>query len=233
LPHQTAQSWRESLDVLLSSGVDHASVYMLEVDEDSRLGREILAGGARYRSATVPTDDLVADLYLEAIEVLNRNGLAQYEISNFAHPGAESQHNIKYWSRQPYLGFGLDAHSMLRLPDGEAVRFQNADELQPYLDGAGFAEIQPISRQQALEEVWFLGLRMNQGISGADLEREFGEIDAHSYHQIVSDLSADGLLESAEDRIRLTERGKLMSNEVFARFLSDAPMQEFAVFTID
>ena len=125
LPHQTAESWRESLDVLISSGVDHASIYMLEVDEDSRLGRELIGGGGRYHAGAVPTDEMVADFYLEAIEILIASGLAQYEISNFARAGAASRHNMKYWLRQPYLGFGLDAHSMLRTADDGAVRFQD------------------------------------------------------------------------------------------------------------
>ncbi len=136
LPHQTAESWRESLDVLVSSGVDHASIYMLEVDEDSRLGRELIEGGGRYHAGAAPTDEMVADFYLEATEVLSASGLAQYEISNFARAGAGSRHNMKYWLRQPYLGFGLDAHSMLRTADGGAVRFQTGDDLATFLDGA-------------------------------------------------------------------------------------------------
>ncbi len=86
---------------------------MLEIDEDSRLGSELIAGGKRYHAHFVPDEDATADFYFEACEKLNAAGIAQYEISNFARPRFESRHNLKYWTRQPYLGFGLDAHSML------------------------------------------------------------------------------------------------------------------------
>ncbi|HEV2698690.1 MAG TPA: radical SAM family heme chaperone HemW, partial [Terriglobales bacterium] len=113
LPHQTLQSWQHSLDDLIATGVPHASVYMLEVDEDSRLGRELIAGGQKYHAHFVPDEDLTADMYEIACDGLNAAGIQQYEISNFARPGFESKHNSKYWTRQPYLGFGVDAHSML------------------------------------------------------------------------------------------------------------------------
>ena len=113
LPHQSAESWQESLQQVIASEVPHASVYMLEVDDDSRLGRELIAGGTRYHAHFVPDDDATADFYLSACEMLSAAGISQYEISNFSRPGFESRHNLKYWTRQPYLGFGVDAHSML------------------------------------------------------------------------------------------------------------------------
>ena len=208
--------------MLQSSGVDHASVYMLEVDEDSRLGRELLDGGGRYHAGAVPTDEMAVDFYLEAVEVLGRYGLAQYEISNFACPGAAAVHNRKYWLRQPYLGFGLDAHSMLRCTDGSAVRFQTGDDLGAFLDGAGWEDVQHVSQRQALEEAWFLGLRLNEGVSLAALEQEFGEVEAHRYDDEISELQILDLMERLEGRLRLTERGRLMSNEVFERFIGEA-----------
>src|SRR5215813_3538261 len=120
LPHQTRESWRDSLNQAIETGVPHLSVYMLEVDEDSRLGRELIAGGTKYHAHFVPDDDLTAGFYETACERLNDAGIAQYEISNFARAGFESRHNLKYWTRQPYLGFGVDAHSMLPLRDGES-----------------------------------------------------------------------------------------------------------------
>src|ERR1044071_7405879 len=113
LPHQTRESWEYSLEQAIATGAPHVSVYMLEVDEDSRLGRELIAGGTKYHAHFVPDDDLTAELYLEACEKLNASGIAQYEISNFSRSGLESTHNLKYWARQPYMGFGVDAHSML------------------------------------------------------------------------------------------------------------------------
>src|SRR6266700_2355998 len=124
LPHQTRESWDQSLNALIATGVPHASVYMLEVDEDSRLGRELIAGGQKYHAHFVPDDDLTAGFYEIACERLNGAGIEQYEISNFARPGHEARHNLKYWTRRPYLGFGVDAHSMLLVTDtSSAVRF--------------------------------------------------------------------------------------------------------------
>ncbi len=114
LAGQTFASWQASLDALVDSGVPHASIYMLEVDEDSRLGREMLAGGVRYHAGLVPSEDAIARMYSLAIEQLAGAGLAQYEISNFCRPGFASRHNLRYWQRRPYLGLGLDASSMLR-----------------------------------------------------------------------------------------------------------------------
>ncbi|HEX4032184.1 MAG TPA: radical SAM family heme chaperone HemW [Terracidiphilus sp.] len=113
LAGQTPASWDESLDALLAADLPHASVYMLEIDEESRLGREMLNGGARYYAELVPTDDAIADMYAHAIERLAQAGLAQYEISNFSTAGFQSRHNLRYWQRRPYLGVGLDASSAL------------------------------------------------------------------------------------------------------------------------
>ncbi len=133
---------------------------MLEVDEDSRLGRELIAGGTKYHAHFVPDEDLTANLYETACDRLQDAGIHQYEISNFARPGCESRHNLKYWTRQPYLGFGVDAHSMLTSRDA-AVRFSTPDSLEKYVAGA---TLQPnfIDRHAALEETFFLGLRLNQ-----------------------------------------------------------------------
>src|SRR5579864_4990929 len=165
LPHQTAESWRESLNETIATGVPHVSVYMLEVDQDSRLGRELIAGGTRYHAHFVPDEDAVADFYVEACEALDAAGVAQYEISNFARAGFESRHNLKYWTRQPYFGFGVDAHSMLgsRVPELEAVRFATSDALEKYVAGAPLRKT-CVSGTTALEEAFFLGLRLNRGV---------------------------------------------------------------------
>src|SRR6266853_190609 len=121
LPHQTAESWAFSVSETIGTGVPHASVYMLEVDEDSRLGRELIAGGARYHAHFVPDDDATADFYQQACEMLASAEIAQYEIANFARVAPhnsklrrnQSRHHLNYWTRKPYLGFGVDAHSML------------------------------------------------------------------------------------------------------------------------
>ena len=142
LPHQTTATWRESIYQLLATEVPHASVYLLEVDDDSRLGREMLAHGSRYSAATVPTDDEAAKFYQTACDAFNAAGLHQYEISNFAREGRQSRHNLKYWQRQPYLGLGLDAHSMLST-EGGAVRFANTDNLDTYLAASTLMHCHP------------------------------------------------------------------------------------------
>jgi oxygen-independent coproporphyrinogen III oxidase len=222
LPGQTIDSWYESLQVLVESGVDHASIYMLEVDGDSRLGSELLANGRRYFASEVPGDDLVADLYSDAVGKLAGHGLAQYEISNFARPDAESTHNLKYWRRQPYLGLGLDAHSMLRARSGGALRFGTSDDLDAYLAGHGWGEPHRLSQAEELEEAWFLGLRLNEGVSLAALRKQFSASAVRDGLAVVSELEDDGLVTFRDgDRVTLTPRGRLLSNDVFARFLAE------------
>lgn len=221
LPGQTRDSWRESLDVLCGARPNHASVYMLEVDDDSRLGREIGSGGLKYYAPQVPSDDAIAEMYAEAAEFLEANGLPQYEISNFAARGAESRHNLKYWRREPYLGVGLDAHSMLRDEDGRALRFATTDELEPFLERAGWTEPQWLNRGEELEEAWFLGLRLNDGVSLDALRLEFGGDAVQAFDSVIAELASEGLVEHSDDCVRLTARGRLLSNEVFARFLAE------------
>lgn len=236
IPHQTAASWQESLDVLVATGVDHASIYMLEIDQDSRLGRELLAGGSRYQALTVPSEELTADLYEAAIAFLDGQGLRQYEISNFARGQRQSQHNLKYWNRRPYLGFGLDAHSMVRDLDrapmdcapmdrvmtGSALRFSNPDVLPDYLRGDTTPDIRRLSAAEELEEAWFLGLRLHAGVCWEALAAEFGRDQVDRFLPVVEELSALDLLTLEHDQVRLTRRGVLFSNEVFARFLGVA-----------
>jgi oxygen-independent coproporphyrinogen-3 oxidase len=226
LPHQTAESWTFSLNELIALAAPHASVYMLEVDDDSRLGRELIAGGTRYHAHYVPDDAATADFYMQACEILNSAGLAQYEISNFARTGRESRHNLKYWTRQPYLGFGVDAHSMLRATDdlsshptkvGEAVRFATPDSLDAYLNRTP-RTVSPVSRHAAIEETFFLGLRLNRGVNLTALRAQFA-IDALPLESVIDECLRDALLEKQDERVRLTDRGRLISNDVFERFL--------------
>jgi oxygen-independent coproporphyrinogen-3 oxidase len=220
LPHQTRESWEASLEQLICLRVPHASIYMLEVDEDSRLGREVIAGGQKYHAHFVPDEDLTADMYEVACENLNAAGIRQYEISNFANTGFESRHNMKYWTRQPYLGFGVDAHSMLHSAvAGSAVRFSNPDSLEKCLADA-VKQRTFVSSEDALEEALFLGLRLNKGIDLGTLRLDFGENEVAAYNEAISELIGSGLLESDAATIRLTPKGRLLSNEVFERFIS-------------
>jgi oxygen-independent coproporphyrinogen-3 oxidase len=220
LAEQTEESWNESLDALIGCGVPHASVYMLEVDQDSRLGREMLAGGGRYHAALVPTDEAIVRMYETAVERLRAAGLAQYEISNFARPGWESRHNLRYWERRPYLGVGLDASSMLMAKElGAVARATTTDDLKAYLAGDAAVETTWLDADREHEEAWFLGLRLNRGVDPAELEEEFGPERVGAALGTARRLESDGLVEFTGERIRLTGRGRLLSNEVFQEFL--------------
>jgi oxygen-independent coproporphyrinogen III oxidase len=197
LPGQTGASWEESLDWVERLDVPHASIYMLEVDEDSRLGREILLGGTRYGASDVPGEDEIAAMYETAVERLT---LARYEISNFSKPGFESIHNLKYWKREPYLGFGADAHSF----DGQ-WRWRTEESAAAYLDRPGAIDR---SAADAVSERFFLGLRLRDGID-----------QWSGFQDVVERFERDGLLEVSAGRLKLTDRGVLLSNEVFAEFV--------------
>ena len=221
LAEQTFDSWDQSLAVLVDSGVPHASVYMLEIDEDSRLGREMLSGGARYHAGLVPNDDSIAQMYSVATERLAAAGLQQYEISNFSRPGSASRHNLRYWHRRPYLGLGLDASSMLRTNQAEryVLRSTTTDDLAAFMQGRQAVETAWLSPARQHEEAWFLGLRLNAGVEIAALEQEFGADTVAPALQAVAQLAEDGLLTSDGHSVRLTTRGQLLSNEVFHHFL--------------
>lgn len=220
LPHQTEATWRYSVDEAIASGVEHVSMYMLEVDEDSRLGREALAGGRRYGAGDLPDEDRVADWYQAGCEWLGAAGLRQYEISNLARDGGESRHNRKYWERKPYVGFGLDAHSMLRTGLG-GVRWANPDEMNAYvgLTGSrGFERVvDAVGREAAFEEALFLGLRLVDGVDLAELDGVFGMNEL--IEEPVGEMAEAGLVVVEGGRLRLTGRGRMASNEVFGRLL--------------
>jgi oxygen-independent coproporphyrinogen III oxidase len=204
LSGQTAASWGESLDWIERLAPQHVSVYMLEVDEDSRLGQELVAGGTRYGAADAPGDDQVAAFYETAVERLAGMGIQRYEISNFARPGYESRHNLKYWKLEPYAGFGADAHSC----DGR-VRSQNPESLEAYLSAPGPST----SPAHPDEERFFVGLRLMAGIRPAPDEWR-------RFEQPIRRFVDAGLLETEGGVLRLTGRGVLLSNEVFQEFLT-------------
>src|SRR5229473_698399 len=243
LPHQTAQSWEFSLAEAIASGAPHVSVYMLEVDDNSRLGRELMAGGSRYHAHFVPDEERTADMYEFGCESLNAVGVRQYEISNFARGGHESRHNLKYWTRQPYLGFGVDAHSMLKVDRAgknfsddkrtetdetvspwrgfEGVRFAMPDGLEDYI-AVRPPKRTPLSRQAGIEEIFFLGLRLIRGVDLRQAATQFGVDSINEFAATISELKENGLLESDGSVIRLTTRGRLLSNEVFEKFIAVA-----------
>jgi oxygen-independent coproporphyrinogen-3 oxidase len=202
LPGQTAASWEVSLDWIERLSPPHASVYMLEVDEDSRLGLEILNNGPKYGAQDIPDEDAIAAMYERAVERLEAMGLARYEVSNFGRP---SRHNLKYWRLEEYLGFGADAHSSA---GGE--RWQNPETALKYVEqGPGRREATPAD---PASERFFVGLRLSEGIvaAAAELDR---------WSEPIARFVGDGLLERDGDRLRLSARGVLVSNEVLQEFL--------------
>lgn len=224
LAGQTFASWEESLDVLMESRVPHASVYILEVDDDSRLGREMLAGGIRYGAGLVPADDAIARMYERAIERLQAAGIAQYEISNFSRHGFASRHNLRYWKRRPYLGLGLDASSALYAagPESYLLRATTTDDLNAYLEGSTQPETAWLSPERQFEEAWFLGLRLNAGVEVTELRSEFAAEWVAAALAVVDRLAEQGLLTRKGERVRLTSQGRLLSNDVFQEFLGVA-----------
>ncbi len=210
LPGQDMASWNESLAWVERLAVPHVSVYMLEIDEDSRLGQEVMLNGKRYGAPDVAGDDEIAAMYETAVERLRQLGIQRYEISNFARPGLESLHNLKYWRLEPYIGFGADAHSF----DGEK-RLQNVESANDYVEVSKSGESTQLAgvTADAGEERFFVGLRLSEGIQ------------PHSdewlrWREPIQRFLSSGLLESSGERLRLTDRGVLLSNEVFAEFVS-------------
>ncbi|HEV2420917.1 MAG TPA: radical SAM family heme chaperone HemW [Candidatus Acidoferrales bacterium] len=215
LVYQTPQSWNSSLDRLLALGPEHVSVYLLEVDEGSRLGKEILQGGGKYGATEVPSDDAMAGFYERACELLARSGYEHYEISNWALPGRESRHNLKYWRREPYLGFGAGAHSF-----NEAKRWSNIHDPAAYTARIQQAAVpieqeEAVTAAQALNEEFFLGLRQLAGVNLARIEREYGADMSWKVASLVN----SGLLERDGDRIRLSAEKLTVSNEVFVELM--------------
>jgi oxygen-independent coproporphyrinogen-3 oxidase len=210
LPGQTEASWGESLRAAVELGAPHVSVYMLEVDEDSRLGAEILSGGVRYGAGDIPSDDAIAGFYETAAQFLAKHDIRRYEISNFARPGFESLHNLKYWKREPYLGFGADAHSF----DG-TMRWQNTETARDYVKrfGSGQSVRTETTGAIAEEEKFFVGLRLTEGVAAdsGDWQR-FGP----AFERFL----ATGMMEREGERLRLTPRGIMVSNEIFQEFIA-------------
>jgi oxygen-independent coproporphyrinogen-3 oxidase len=209
LPAQTRTSWDESLRWIEKLQPPHVSVYMFEIDEDSRLGKETLLGGVRYGANLVPGEDTTVSMYEEAVERLAAMGVPRYEISNFARPGHESRHNLKYWKLEPYLGFGADAHSL----EG-GLRWQNSETVVDYVARWKSGAVARVEETPAVpqEERFFVGLRLMEGVEPTPEERDqcAGQIE---------ELVEAGLLEDTGARIRLTPRGVLISNEVFQEFI--------------
>jgi oxygen-independent coproporphyrinogen-3 oxidase len=214
LPFQTPESFRGSLAGLVEAGAGHVSVYLLETDKSKLVEEDRRLHPERY----LP-DDTQADLWLEMGETLLARGFLHYEISNWGRPGRESRHNLKYWTRAPTLGLGVAAHELWN-----ERRRANVSSLEGYLATVSQgrrprAVDAPVGEAEAARETVFLGLRLAEGVPREAIEALVaGGQDGRLRADYEGWLSG-GILERADARVRFTERGFLVSNEVLSRFV--------------
>jgi oxygen-independent coproporphyrinogen III oxidase len=215
LPKQTHATWRQSLSEAMALRPEHISIYMMEIDEGSRLGLEVLEGGTRYSARELPSEEVMAEFYELAQAELARAGYEQYEISNWALPGYASKHNLKYWRREPYLGFGAGAHSF-----SGKQRWANLHDAAKYVSaicagGPAIESVEAVTPHSALEEELFLGLRQLAGIDLARIEDQYGV----KLGERVERLRANGMVERQGDMLRLAPGKLSISNEVLVELL--------------
>ena len=221
LPLQTLAVWHATLERAIALAPEHLSLYALKVEEDTGLEFQIARG--KY---PMPDDDLAADMYELAEEMLDVAGYEQYEISNWACRTncqfvLQSLHNLTYWHNEPYLGFGAGAHSYFG-----SERFWNVLSPVEYIQRiergeSAVAGREEIGRELEMSETMFLGLRLNEGISFVQFEKRFGQDARIKYGRQLRELQELGLIKVSDERVWLTPRGRLLSNEVFWRFLPD------------
>jgi oxygen-independent coproporphyrinogen-3 oxidase len=217
LPGEALDRWEATLREVASWTTDHVSVYLLESDKDTPLGRSVRSGRLRLAD-----DDVMAEVYESTVRVLEAEGLALYEISNFARGGRRSRHNVKYWTDAPYVGFGLGAHGYLH---GE--RRSNRTDLDGYIADVAAgrspgATHDPYDRDRRLEEALFLGLRLLEGIDLDALARRYGVDPAARFASAWDRAHEAGLIEREGPRVRLTAAGRVRSNELFAELIEGA-----------
>jgi len=218
LPKQTHASWRQSLGDAIALGPEHISIYMMEIDEGSRLGLEVLQSGSRYSARDIPSEESMAEFYEVGQAELKAAGYLQYEISNWAKPGFESLHNLKYWKREPYFGFGAGAHSF-----SGTKRWANCHDAAAYAaaisDGKSAIElVEAVTPALALEEELFLGLRQLSGIDLSRIQCEYGV----NLSERVAELAASGMVEMCDGNLRLPADKLSVSNEIIVELLRAA-----------
>ncbi|HLM58278.1 MAG TPA: radical SAM family heme chaperone HemW [Pyrinomonadaceae bacterium] len=216
LPAQTLAAWERNLSEALALSPEHLSLYLLEVHEATPLAAQIREG--RYQP---PDADLAAEMYELMVERARAEGFEQYEISNFSRAGRESRHNVKYWTGEPFYGFGCSAHSF----DGRRLRWSNERDVRSYVnlvegEGAAVIERVELDEREAGAEALFLGLRLlRRGVNLSEHRARFRRDVREEYAEDLLRFGEAGLLEMEGDVLRLTARGALLSNEVFAAFV--------------
>ncbi len=201
LPGQTAAGWRQTLEKVLALEPEHISAYSLIIEENTPFHE-------RYAEhpELLPDEDEERRMYYDTKEILAARGYARYEISNYAKPGFACRHNLGYWERTDYKGFGLGAASLL-----DNVRSSNTRKMEAYLRGDYAGTSETLSGKDIREEYFFLDLRKMEGVAP-------GSYREH-YASLFAKLEEQGLLEESGDHVRLTDRGIDVSNYVFAQFL--------------
>jgi oxygen-independent coproporphyrinogen-3 oxidase len=218
LPEQTREMWRTDLEQALQLAPEHLSVYGLTIEEDTRFAERYAENDPQ-----LPDEDLSAEMFETADDLLVSRDYEHYEIANYALPGFRSRHNSGYWHRDGYLGLGAGAHSYLHSPD-YGIRFSNVANLEEYSKSLLKGElprtdILQLSRADAMAEHMFLGLRMSDGVAFESFESRFGQILKDVFGQELGTLQFQQLLSSDGAAVRLTRRGMLLSNQVFQHFL--------------
>ena len=214
-PGETRERFTHTVDRLLGLEPEHVSVYVLETD-----GKTVMAHRERRGTLRLPDDDLVADLFLETEDRLKVAGLVAYEISNFARPGFESRHNLKYWGDGPFHAFGMSAHGY----DGDSVRYWNEATFGAYCDaiertGAARAGERRLSADERIQEAVMTGLRVRRGIERPSFRARYGVDVMERFGDALEPSVAAGLLSVDDASVRLTRRGVLMSSEVLSAIL--------------
>lgn len=235
LPNQSLATWADTLERALALGPEHLSLYSLIVEEGTPLFSWVRDG------RVIPADDdTAADMYEHAMERLAHAGYSQYEISNWALAGHECRHNLTYWRNLPYIGLGAGAHSCFaghRFAETRpiagyiarvraavaATEAREAGDEATALPAGAIVEDEVISPAMAMAETAMLGLRLNAGVSRSEFAARYGCAFEQVFDERLADIRDLGLIETVGDRIRLTEHGRLLGNEVFARLLPDEP----------
>ncbi len=211
LPGQTLSDWEKNLDEAIALSPEHMSLYLLEIHSGTPLAEQI-----RSHRQPTPDPEVAAEMYEIMLDRLAAAGYQQYEISNFSRPGFESRHNSKYWTLDPVYGFGVSAHSF----DGRQ-RYANERDTAKYVDLIESADSAEVMREDidTASEFVFLGLRLEKGVDLGEHARRFGIDLMKKYEAELSEMRDGGLVETVCGHLRLTRKGKLFSNEVFAVFV--------------
>lgn len=213
IPGQTLANWALNLEQAAMLEPEHLSCYGLTIEPNTALEREIAAG-----MLAMPDEDVQADMFAYTMESLEESGYGHYEISNYAQPGKECRHNLVYWDNRDYIGFGAGAHSRIG-----NKRFANIAKPVEYIEAADTnlfsSEELRVSAEDEMSETLFLGLRKMEGVDLEGFKSRFGYPVQDIYGSQIDELQDEGLLENRNGSLKLTSRGILLGNEVFARFV--------------